>query len=126
MRLAVVGLLLLTTAVPIVAQTMNAQTFHERATKLKAKGAMALFSMGAVKKLMAEGQAAGEASSARYKADKLAGKPTRYCPPSGRQKMDSDEFMARLAAIPQAERQRMTMTEAVDRIMAVKYPCAKA
>ena len=49
---------------------MNAESFHARATALKKKGPMALFSGGEIKKLMAEGQAAGKAAGARYDADK--------------------------------------------------------
>ena len=105
------------------AQSMNAESFLQRANKLKAKGPMALFSRGEIKLLMKEGQASGQAASARNKADKAAGRPTRYCAPAGPQKMNSDEYMTRLAAIPRATRQRIDMTEATNRIMAAKFPC---
>lgn len=105
------------------AQSMNAENFLQRANKLKAKGPMALFSGGEIKKLMREGQAAGKASAARAKADKAAGRPARFCAPPGPQKMGSDEYMQRLAAIPRAERARIDMTEATTRIMAAKFPC---
>lgn len=110
-------------AAPTAAQTMNAELFHQRATKLQAKGAMAIFSGGEIKALMREGQASGKASVARLRADKAAGRPLRFCPPTGPAKMNSDEFMKRLSAIPQAERRRIDMTEATTRIMAGKYPC---
>lgn len=106
------------------AQSMNAEVFFERATKLKAKGPLALFSGGEIKALMKEGQASGQASAARHKADKAAGRRTRFCPPPGPAKMDSDEYMKRLAAIPRAERRRIDMTEATTRIMATKFPCS--
>ena len=105
------------------AQTMNAETFHKKAQALKAKGAMAIFSRSEIKTLVAEGKAAGKASRERRLAAIKAGKPARYCPPEGQNKMDSDEFMTRLAAIPQAERARIDMTEATTRILASKYPC---
>ncbi len=105
------------------AQSMNADTFHQRATRLMAKGPMALFSRGEIKALMKEGQASGQAASARNKADKAAGRPTRFCAPAGPQKMGSDEYIKRLAAIPRAERARIDMTEATNRIMAAKFPC---
>lgn len=105
------------------AQSMNAEKFLQRANKLKAKGPLAIFSSGEIKVLMKEGQAAGQASGARAKADKAAGRPTRYCAPPGPQKMGSDEYMQRLAAIPRADRQRIDMTEATNRIMATKFPC---
>jgi len=37
--------------------------------------------------------------------------------------MGSDEFMERLGALPRAERSRINMTEAMVRILAVKFPC---
>ena len=119
--LAAGPLLLLASAV--AAQSMNAEEFHKRASSLQKKGMMAVFAGGEIKKLMGEGQAAGKAASVRYKADKAAGRPTRFCPPEGPQKMGSDEYMKRLSAIPTAERQRIDMTEATTRIMAAKYPC---
>jgi len=106
------------------AQSMNAETFHQRAIKLMAKGPMALFSRGEIKALAKEGQAAGQAAATRNKANKAAGRPTRFCAPEGPQKMGSDEYMKRLGAIPRAERARINMTEATNRIMAAKFPCA--
>jgi hypothetical protein len=105
------------------AQTMNAERFHQRATKLQKKGAMALFSRGEIKALTNEGQAAAKrAREQRLATIKAGGKP-RYCPPDGPQRMNSDEFMKRLAAIPVAERGRIDMTEATIRILATKFPC---
>ena len=111
--------------VPVAAsaQTMNAESFLQRANKLKAKGPLVVFSGGEIKVLMNEGQASGKAASARNKADKAAGRPTRYCAPAGPQSMNSDEYMTRLAAIPPAVRQKIDMTEATNRIMAAKFPC---
>jgi hypothetical protein len=106
-----------------MAQTMNAESFHQRAAKLQKKGAMAIFSRGEIKALMKEGQAAGKRARERRLAAIKAGEKPRYCPPDGPQRMDSDEFMKRLAAIPQAERARIDMTEATIRILAVKFPC---
>ena len=102
---------------------MNAEAFHKRAAALTKKGALAVFSMGEVKSLMAEGKAAGiRAREQRLAAIKSGAKP-RYCPPEGPQSMNSDEFMKRLSAIPAAERARIDMTEATTRILAVKFPC---
>ncbi len=115
--------LLLTAAVPGSAQTMNAQHFHKRATALQKKGPMALFSRGEITALMKEGKAAGERARAQRLAAVKAGAKPRYCPPEGPQSMDSREFMTRLGAIPEAERRRIDMTEAMIRILAAKYPC---
>lgn len=123
MRIAVAVLLTALFASPVLAQQMNAETFYQRATKLQKKGPLALFSRGEINALMAEGQAAGKAArQARLDAAKAGRKP-RYCPPEGPQSMNSNEFMRRLGAIPQAERARIDMTEATTRIMAVRFPC---
>ncbi len=106
-----------------VAQTMNAEAFHQRAAKLEKKGALALFSRGEIKALMAEAQAAGKKAREQRVAAVKAGNKTRYCPPEGPSKMDSDEFMQRLGGIPAAERARIDMTEATIRILAGKFPC---
>jgi hypothetical protein len=37
--------------------------------------------------------------------------------------MDDKEFMTRLSAIPAEERAKIDMTEAMTRILSVKYPC---
>lgn len=101
------------------AQSMNAESFLQRAIKLKAKGPLALLQQGEIKLLMNEGKASRRQRLAAIKA----GKKPRYCPPEGPQQMDSDEFMTRLGAIPRPERQRITMTEAMNRILIAKFPC---
>lgn len=117
------AVVLLAGPVAASAQSMNAEVFFQRAAKLKAKGAMAIFASGEIKALMKEGQASGQASASRHKAEKAAGRSTRFCPPPGPAKMGSDEYMKRLASIPRVERQRIDMTEATTRIMATKFPC---
>ena len=125
MRSMVLGVALLTFSSATFAQSMNAQTFYKRATALKKKGPLAIFSGGEIKALMNEGQASGKAAGAAYDADKKAGRPTRFCPPPGKRQMGSDEYMQRLAAIPAAERARINTTEATTRILIAKYPCRK-
>ena len=117
-----VAIALAVMAPPVMAQSMNAETFHERAQALKKKGAMAIFSRGEIKALTTEAQAAAtRAREQRLATLKAGGKP-RSCPPQGA-RMGSDEFMERLAAMPAAERARIDMTEATIRILASKYPC---
>lgn len=110
-------------ASPALAQTMNAQEYHKRATALMKKGPLALFSRGEIRKLMDEGQKAGLKSREQRLATIKAGGKPRSCPPEGKQAMDSNEFMQRLSAIPQADRARIDMTEAMTRISAQKFPC---
>jgi hypothetical protein len=105
------------------AQSMNAEQFYRRATALQKKGMLALFSGGEIKTLMAEGRAAGENARRQRLAATAAGRPARYCPPGDVHGMDSNEFVKRLGALPAAERAKINMGEAMNRILAVKYPC---
>jgi hypothetical protein len=105
------------------AQSMNADTFYQKAMGLKKKGPMALFS-GDIGILMREGQGAGKAAGLARKAALKAGTKPRYCPPSEVSGLDRHEYLDRLGRIPQAERRRIDITEATNRIMAGKFPCA--
>lgn len=109
-------------ATPALAQSMNAEAFHKRATALQAKGPLALFSRGEIKALMSEVSASAQkAREQRLATVKAGGKP-RYCPVE-KTSLDSSEFIRRLSAIPAAERARMDMTEATTRVLAAKFPC---
>jgi len=108
------------------AQTMNAEQFHQRATALKMKGAMAIFSGGEIKALTNEGKAAAAKAREQRLAAVKAGQKPRYCPPEGKHSMDGNEFMNRLGVIPAAERARIDMTEAMTRILIQKFPCPAA
>lgn len=119
----VAGAAVLAAATPAAAQSMNAESFHQRATALKKKGALAIFSRGEIKALMAEGNAAGKFARDARRADLAAGRKPRYCPPGDKVLMNSDEFMTRLSAIPRAERMKIDMGEATIRILAAKVPC---
>ena len=123
MRLRILAALVLVTPVAASAQAMNADQFYKRATALQKKGVMALFSMGEVKALTAEGQAAASRAAEGRKAALAAGRTPRFCPPPGPGKMGDQEFLTRLSAIPAADRSRIDMAEAMNRILAVKYPC---
>jgi hypothetical protein len=123
MRLAVLALAVLAFPAAASAQNMNAEAFHKRATALQKKGALAIFSGGEIKKLMAEGKAAGARAREQRLAAIKAGQKPRYCPPDGPVSIKSDEFMTRLGAIPSADRARIDMTEATIRILAAKFPC---
>lgn len=105
------------------AQSMNAQSFYQRATALQKKGVMALFSGGEIKALTREAQAAGKTAAETRKTAVKAGQPPRFCPPDGPVSMGDKEFMDRLSAIPAADRSKIDMTEAMTRILAVKFPC---
>jgi hypothetical protein len=123
MRLGLAAIAALLVPAAASAQSMNAETFHQKAIALQRKGMMAVFSKD-LKVLVKEGQAAAEVVSGRRQAVLKAGGKPRYCPlPSSPRKMETKEFMARLGAIPRADRQRIDMTEAMNRILARKFPC---
>jgi len=105
------------------AQSMNAEQFHKRATSLRGKGMLAIFSSGEIKALTREAKAASARAAESRRTAIKAGQPARFCPPPGPARMDNKEFMARLAAIPAQERAHIDMTEAMTRMLAVKFPC---
>ena len=105
------------------AQSMNAETFFQKAKALQRKGMMAMFSRD-VKLLLKEAKAAGETARAQRLAALKARLQPRYCPPSGAQRISSDEFMERLGALSRADRLRIDMTEAMIQIMESKFPCS--
>jgi SLT domain-containing protein len=104
------------------AQSMNAESFYQRASALQRKGFMALFSSD-LKALTNEGKAAGAKARQQRLAEIAAGRKPRYCRPQGPVSIDNNEFMKRLSAIPAADRQLIDMTEATTRILAAKFPC---
>ena len=108
-----------------VAQSMNAESFWQRATALKAKGPLALLEQGEIAALITEAKAAGKRADAQRLAAIKARKKPRYCPPDADRSMNSDEFLQRLSAIPARDRRRITMTEATTRIAAQKFPCRR-
>lgn len=121
----IAGFALVFCSTAALAQSMNAEEFHRRASALQKKGPMALMHRGEIKALMNEGQAAGKAARERRLAAARAGRPAPFCPPSGEVKMDSSDFMRRLGAIPAAQRRHMDMSEATVRVLASKFPCGR-
>ena len=122
MKFKLVGAALLLVSGGASAQSMNAQTFYQRAAALQKKGVLALLS-GDLTTLMNEGKAAGAKARELRLAALAAGQKPRFCPPCQPMSMDTEEFMRRLAQIPAADRSRIDMAEAMTRILAVKFPC---
>jgi hypothetical protein len=122
MRL-LLGAVLLTVSSSAIAQHMNADEFHRRAIALQKKGGRALLAMGEIRALTKEARGAGETVRAHRIAAEKAGQTPRYCPPKGAPRMGSEEFLKRLSAIPQEDRAKINMLEAMNRILAVKFPC---
>ena len=123
MKLKLLAAALLFVPTMASAQSMNAQQFYQRAVTLQNKGALAIFSTDEIKALMDEAQAAGKRAREIRLAAVNSGRSPRFCPPDQPLSMNDKEFMARLSAIPAADRARINMTEAMTRILAAKFPC---
>jgi hypothetical protein len=100
----------------------SAQNFLDRANRLKAKGPLALFDSD-YGRLKAEATAAGKSIGADRIAAQRAGRTILYCSPSPRAQLGSYEFIDALEAIPAAERERMSLKDAMIRVLQKKYPC---
>lgn len=99
---------------------VNAQAFFARAMALKAKGAMALFS-GDIKPMKTQMQDAGTRVRAENIAARKRGVPL-YCPPA-KAKGDAKFVIDGLAAIPEAHRKQLTLTQAWREVLIAKFPC---
>jgi len=102
----------------------NAQTFLQRAERLKSKGPLAFFDSD-YGRLKAEATAVGKAIGDDRIAAEKAGKPILYCSPQARAQLGSFEFIRGLEAIPAPERAQMTLKDAMLRVLQVKYPCRR-
>jgi hypothetical protein len=100
----------------------SAQIFLDRAERLKAKVPLALFDSD-YGRLKAEATAAGKSIGDDRIAAEKVGKPKLYCSPSPRAQLGSFEFIHGLEAIPAAELQRMSLKDAMLRVLQRKYPC---
>jgi hypothetical protein len=124
MRLMWIGGVLCLVAEPALAQSMSADAFYQRATKLQAKGMMAMLARGEIAALTAEVQGASGRANELRKAALAAGRKPRFCPPAGgKAAIGSKELLGTLAAIPPADRARIDTTEAMTRLFAAKFPC---
>jgi len=102
----------------------SAQNFLDRANRLKSKGPLALFDSD-YGRLKAEATAVGKSIGDDRIAAEKAGKPVLYCSPTARAKLGSFEFIDGLEAIPTAERARMSLKDAMIRVLQKKYPCRR-
>lgn len=102
----------------------SAQNFLDRAERLKAKGPLAFFD-GDYGRLKTEATLVGESIGDDRIAAEKAGKPILYCSPLPRAELGSFEFIHGLEAIPAAERERMSLKDAMIRVLQRKYPCPR-
>ena len=125
MRNTILLALALSIAAPAVgAASGSAQNFLARAERLKSKGPLAFFDSD-YGRLKSEATAVGkEIGDDRIAAEK-AGKPILYCSPSARADLGSFEFIHGLEAIPATELARMSLKDAMIRVLQKKYPCKR-
>ena len=125
MRNAILFLLALCVSTSALAAAPGtAQNFLDRANRLKAKGPFAFFDSD-YGRLKAEATAVGKAIGDDRIAAERVGKPILYCSPTARAKLGNFEFIDGLAAIPAAERARMSLKDGMIRVLQHKYPCKK-
>lgn len=112
-------------AVPVLAAPPgSAQNFLDRANRLKGKGPFALMDSD-YGRLKTEATAVGKSIGDERRAAERAGKPVLYCSPTPRAQLGSFEFIDGLEAIPAVERVRMSLRDAMLRILQKKYPCRR-
>jgi hypothetical protein len=125
MRKSILVAVAVSIAVPVLAAPPgSAQNFLDRANRLKGKGPFALMDSD-YGRLKAEATAVGKSIGDERRAAERAGKPVLYCSPTPRAQLGSFEFIDGLEAIPAVERVRMSLRDAMLRILQKKYPCRR-
>ena len=108
-------------AAPGTAFAMDVATWLAKADALEAKGVGALMSKD-YKVVKAEIETSAAALKAEREAAKAAGKRQAYCPP-GKVSLKSDEVIAMMRAVPEAQRARTQVKDALRAGLARKHPC---
>jgi hypothetical protein len=125
MRHLLIAALMLSLSLPAEAAAPGtAQQFLDRAHRLLGKGPLALFDAdyGRLKK---EATVAGESIRHDREAAERARKPILYCSPKPRAELGNMEFIRGLEAIPAADRPRISLKEAMLRVLQKKFPCRR-
>lgn len=100
----------------------SAEHFLQRAERLLGKGPLALFDSD-YKRLGREGEAAGVSIRLEREKAEREGRPILYCSPRPRAELGNMEFIRGLRSIPKAQRERMTLRQAMLLVIQRKYPC---
>ena len=125
MRKTIAFILALAACAPAFAAAPgSAQNFLDRANRLKAKGPLAFFDSD-YGRLKAEATAVGKSIGDDRIAAERSGRAILYCSPKARAQLGSFEFIDGLNAIPPAERARMSLKQAMLRVLQKKYPCRR-
>ena len=123
-RFVIAAFVLASASPALAAPAGSAQNFLDRANRLKSKGPLAFFDAD-YRRLKAEAYAAGNSLRDDRLAAQKAGKPILYCSTKARARLGSMEFIDGLEAIPSAERPKMSLKQAMLRVLQKKYPCRR-
>ena len=121
MKLGILAVAAVILAAPGAAFAMDVATWLAKADALKAKGVGALLSKD-YKLLETEIRSNGAALRAEREAAKAAGRQPAYCA-AGKVALSSDEVVVMLRAVPEAQRARTPVKDALRAGLARKYPC---
>ena len=125
-RIVAAAAFALALAMPIAAQAQDGQmplnTFLETATRLEARGPLALLSSdySRLKREVEQGAASYKRQLERQRA---AGETPHSCPPKGGVELSSDDLLNHFRSIPANRRSRMSVRDAFGDMMRVRYPC---
>jgi hypothetical protein len=114
-----IGFLFVASAAP----AMPVSTFLEKADALKSRGALAVFSSdyGLLKNEVV--QSMNALRSERLASLKSGTRPA-YCPADENRHMSVDEIMAAMNSVPQNERARIGVKDALRAHLEQRYPCS--
>jgi hypothetical protein len=118
-------ILAVSVAAPLAAAPPGtAQNFLGRAHRLQATGPLAFFDSD-YGRLKTEATAAGKSIGDDRIAAERAGRPILYCSPAARASLGSFEFIHGLEAIAPRDLSKMTLKDAMLRVLQKKYPCRR-
>jgi hypothetical protein len=109
--------------IPAATSAMPVSTFLTKADALEAKGVRALFASD-YKLLKKTIQADSLALRDERLVAKAAGRTPAYCP-SGPAKLDSNEIVQAMRAVPAAQRARTDTRDALRAYFVRRYPCGR-
>ena len=120
MRKLLLGLMLAVTPLSAL-NAMNVRVFLEKADALQRRGVGALFSAD-YRLLKSEIETNAQALRVERLAAERAGRRGAYCPPA-KQSLSSNEILSAFRTIPEAQRERVEVKDALRALLVRKYPC---
>ena len=113
-------------ATPISVQAQDGQmplnTFLETASRLEARGPLALLSSD-FSRLQREVEQGAASYKRQLERQRAAGETPHSCPPRGGVELSSDALLTHFRSIPANRRARMSVRDAFGDMMRTRYPC---